>query len=237
MKMYQQFKSLIPLIHADGTLEIRPVSWEMSSCYFPAVDQYFHPQLASHYFVHKNFDIGDASYLETKSVDIKVFNTLWYWEENTLKDVLCAYFHWLYNLESEIEITNLEFEGVITLPIQSNRVSEVGVGFQYQLIHGEDYDPRCMVCSESAETIHTILDDWLADAVLVEEDWDEQDYFKIKNTRQIIILKKSNKPNVARLLEWFVENFEETIKLAAIDKIVFCEYGTTTRYECIIKYE
>lgn len=119
----------------------------------------------------------------------------------------------------------------------SVRVSEsADIDFTFEISHNEDFDPDCMVCTESTKVVEKILGEWLCEAIIVEEDWIDKNYSPGMNTKSMLILKRGDKPTLARLLEWFTSNFDDTIKLAAIDSIVFREHGTENSYECIIKY-
>jgi hypothetical protein len=105
-------------------------------------------------------------------------------------------------------------------------------GFTYELVHGEDFDPRCDVCTTSTDIIHKILGDWMEEAIFVESQADN----KYVDQKRMVILKPSDKPMVERIGGWFVELFDETIKLAAVDKILFRDIDTENVYEFIITY-
>lgn len=104
--------------------------------------------------------------------------------------------------------------------------------FTFEISHTDDFDPACMVCTESKKIVEKILGEWLCDAFIVELDHTWKDI----NTRNMLILKPSSDPMLARLLAWFVSNFDDTIKLAAVDTIVFRECDTANEFTCKIRY-
>lgn len=105
-------------------------------------------------------------------------------------------------------------------------------GFTYEVVHNEDFDPRCDVCTVHTETIHKILGEWLEEALFVEFDSPTP----IEHQKRNVILRPSDKPMVERIGEWFVELFNEIIKLASVEKILFRDSNTDEIYEFIITY-
>ncbi|USV41062.1 hypothetical protein [Xanthomonas phage BUDD] len=110
------------------------------------------------------------------------------------------------------------------------------IGFSYELIHGEDFDPRCAVCSEYTKYVNKILGEWLPEAVIVEADWLNTNSSSGLNMRKMLIIKSGPEPVLERLLFWLTSNFDETIKLASIDSIVFRELSTQNEFSYTIQY-
>lgn len=102
--------------------------------------------------------------------------------------------------------------------------------FSTEILHGADYDPRCDVCTYHTKIVETILQEWIKEAFFVEAGWDQQPYFEIADKKRMVILKRSTDPFIARVAKWFGENFEDTIRLAGIDTIMFREHGTNISY-------
>lgn len=105
-------------------------------------------------------------------------------------------------------------------------------GFTYEFSHDEHFDPRCAVCTTSTEILHKVLGEWLDEAVFLDQG---MDYSKV-DLRKLVLLKPSPKPFVERVGEWFVENFNDTIKFASINKVLFRECDTNIGYEFIIEH-
>ena len=104
----------------------------------------------------------------------------------------------------------------------------------YTITHGEDFDPDCMVCTEYTKMIHQILGKWIKKAVIVERaDYDRNP----KPEPNLLILPEGDEPVLERLLKWVTTNFDEYFKLAAIDSVMFREYGTENVFTCTIRYD
>ncbi len=241
-KIKYQNRCTIPIVHADGSLEARQYFWEVEFADLNT-EQRFHHRLMSYIFVHREVEVedlgvrgnmikGNAVYMLHHSHHIR------YWsDEDELHSLVMKWLSHTYNLDNRGEITRLEREEAVGVFYQTFRGDQLVQGFTTEIEHHEDYDPKCAVCTEYTKVVRQILESWLKEAIFVEPDWNEQGYFLVKDMKRIVILKASNKPLLARIGEWFVENFEETIKLAAISKIHFREYGANYSFEFIIDYD
>lgn len=110
------------------------------------------------------------------------------------------------------------------------------IGFAYEIHHGEDFDPRCSVCVEYTKYVNKILAEWLPEAIIVEADWLNTNSSSGLNMRKMLIIKSGSEPVLERLLFWLTSNFDETIKLASIDSIVFRELSTQNEFSYTIQY-
>ena len=104
-------------------------------------------------------------------------------------------------------------------------------GYTYEIFHSEDYDPDCDVCVYATVMLHKILGEWIDDAIFVDRG---SDYSAI-DPKRLVILDKSDRPMMQRILGWFVENFE-TIRFAGVNKIMFRDSDTNVSVEYIITY-
>lgn len=229
---------VVPIVHEDGTLEARPYRWKGESTILNDALR-FNPKRFNFLMVHSACrKLGNAT--RTKYADI-ILNLIdiQYWDSPShLKEQLFRWLRKTYQVGHDFEITDIETEGATACFVQSNSPNWMTIGFDYKIVHNDDFDKDCMVCTESTEILHTILGEWLNEAIIVESDWQDQKYFEIKDTSKIIILPSNSKdePIIARLLKWFCDNFDETIKLASVDKVTFCEYGLNIAYEQVIEY-